>query len=78
MFSEPLACSSTHPNEGIETPKTQELLFDNGTVFLEECTVEMPSSVVKTVSVRSLNISAAANGPLAKRNRKWCEVMGIF
>jgi hypothetical protein len=65
MCSEPLACYSTNVNEGIGTPKTQELLFGNGSVFLEECVVGVPSSVklltLKTFSI--LNISAAATDP---------------
>ena len=36
---EPLAYSSTHLNEAIGIQKTQELLFRNGSVFLEKCTV---------------------------------------
>jgi hypothetical protein len=67
MCSDSLACYSTNVNEAIGTPKTQEMLFGNGSVFLEECAVAVPSSVklltLKTFSVRILNISAAATDP---------------
>jgi hypothetical protein len=59
MCSEPLACYSTNVNKAIGTPKTQELLFGNGSVFLNDflIAVGVPSSVAKTFSVRSINIS---------------------